>query len=195
MARAQPSRCSMLTKTIVTVLLMLIIMTGLTILVIWLSIKPKRPFYYIKDGSINSYSLTKDHHLNASYTLVLKSFNPNKKMHLRYKKMDIKILFENVTVASGVIGPWHQHKREKKEFKLDLVSHNVELSRAVALRMELARSLDDIVLDVELKSRLRSKLGIWQSRYYHMKVSCAHVEAHFSNSSKESHGSCSTSKF
>ncbi|XP_076888488.1 uncharacterized protein At1g08160-like [Bidens hawaiensis] len=138
MARAQPSRRSMLTKTIVTVLLMLIIMTGLTILVIWLSIKPKRPFYYIKGGSINNYSLTKDHHLNASYNLVRKSFNPNKKMHLRYKKMDIKILFENVTVASGVIGPWHQHKR----------SHNVELSRAVALGMELARSLDDIVLDV-----------------------------------------------
>ncbi|KAK1411942.1 hypothetical protein QVD17_32817 [Tagetes erecta] len=186
-------RRSMLIKTIITVLLALVIMTGITILVIWLSIKPKRPVYFIKGGSINNYSLTKDHHLNASYNLVLMSFNPSKKMHILYKKTEIKILFENVVIARGAIDPWHQHKREKREVKLDLVSRDLVLSKAVAGHLEQAKSLDQVVLDVELKGRLKSKLGAWKSRYYHMKVSCDHVVAHFSNSSKESHGSCDTS--
>ncbi|KAJ0612186.1 putative Late embryogenesis abundant protein [Helianthus annuus] len=186
-------RRSLLIRTIVTLLLALIVMTGLTILVIWLSIKPKRPVYFIKGASINNYTLTKDHHLYASYNLVLMSVNTNKKMHILYKKMDIKILFENVMVARGVIEPWHQHKREKKKFTLDLVSRNVELSGEVSRHLELAKLSDQVVLDVELKSRLKSKLGIWKSRYYHMKVSCEHIVAQFSDSSKESHGSCSTS--
>ncbi|KAI3683576.1 hypothetical protein L1987_84084 [Smallanthus sonchifolius] len=184
-------RRSMLIKTTITVLLALIVMTGLTILVIWLSMKPKRPVYFIDGGSINNYTLTKDYHLNASYNFVLKTFNPNKKMLILYKKMEIKIMFENVTVASGVIDPWHQHKREKRAFKLDLASRDVVLSRAVSEHLEHAKSLDQVVLEVELKGRIRSKLGVWKSRYYHMKISCEHVVAQFSNSSKGSHGSCS----
>ncbi|KAD5803378.1 hypothetical protein E3N88_14738 [Mikania micrantha] len=185
-------RRSMLIKTIITIVLALIVMIGLTILIIWLNIKPKRPIYYISGGSINNYTLTKDHHLYASYNLVLKSFNPNQKMHILYKKMEIKIMYENVELASGVIDAWHQHKIEKREFKLDLVSHNVVLSEAVSGHLKLAKSLNQVVLDLELKSKIKSKLGIWKSRYYHMRVSCVNVVSQFSNSSKGCHGSCNT---
>ncbi|KAK9058628.1 hypothetical protein SSX86_023470 [Deinandra increscens subsp. villosa] len=185
-------RCSILIKSIITLVLALIVMIGLAILIIWLSLKPRRPYYIIKGGSINNFTLTKDHHLNASYNLVLKSFNPSKKMQIQYKKMEIKIMFGNVTVASGVIDSWHQHKREKRDFKLELVSRNVVLSGEVSGRLGHAKLLDEVVLGVEIKSRIRSKMGMWRSRYYNMKVSCGHVVSQVSNSSKGAYGSCST---
>ncbi|KAD5803376.1 hypothetical protein R6Q59_024386 [Mikania micrantha] len=193
-------RRSILIKIIIIIVLALIVLIGLALLVkigLHLAIrqvtKLKRPIYYISGGSINNYILTKDHHLYASYNLVLESFNPNKMMPILYKKMEIKIMYENVELASGVIDAWRQHKREKREFKLDLVSHNVVLSEAVSGHLKLAKSLDQVVLDLELKSKIKYKIiGLLNSRYYHMKVSCVNVVSQFSNSSKGSHGSCNT---
>ncbi|KAI3738647.1 hypothetical protein L2E82_28710 [Cichorium intybus] len=179
-------RRSILVKTIITGILAFTVMIGVTILIIWLTIKPRKPAYSINNGSIHDYNLSKDNHLNASFNFVLRSFNPSKSMAVYYDKMKITLLFEHETIASGVIDSWHQHKRNRTSFELDLTSHNVKLSGALPRNIEMAKSSNQVVVDVKLKGRIRSKLGIWKSRYYHMTVSCGNVVVEFSNSSNGS---------
>ncbi|KAI3696926.1 hypothetical protein L6452_29559 [Arctium lappa] len=177
------SRRSMLAKSFITILFILIIMIGMTILVIWLTIRPKKPFYSVRGGSIHDYSLSKDN-LNATYSFFLKSYNPNTRMSIYYGKMEITILFNHETIGSGVIEPWHHPKRNATIFKLDLASRNVKLSETVSRDLKLAKSTNEVVLDMKLKGRVKIKKGVWKSRYFRMQVSCVDVVAKFSNSSK-----------
>ncbi|CAI9260645.1 unnamed protein product [Lactuca saligna] len=182
------SRSSMMVKTIITGLLALIVMIGVTILIIWLTIKPRTPAYFINNGSIHDYNLSKDYHLNASYNFVLKTFNPSKRMSVYYDKMELTLLFKNETIGSGVMPSWHQHKRNRTTSELDLESHNVKLSEAMSRDIEMVKSTNQVVVDLKMKGRIRSKLGIWKSRYYHMTVSCVNVVAEISKSLNGSRG-------
>ncbi|GKA28995.1 late embryogenesis abundant protein, LEA-14 [Tanacetum coccineum] len=182
------SRRSMLMTTFSSLFFILAIMIGLTILIIWLTLRPRKPVFSVIDASVNNFKLSKNNHLDASYTIDLFSFNPNTKMSIQYKKMDVTIMFEDETVANGVIGSWHQHRRSKWSYKLELASHNVELSSALSQHLQLAKSSNNVFITVMLKGKIRSKMGIWRSKYYHMKVSCLHVVVPFSNSSERYQG-------
>ncbi|KAL4560831.1 hypothetical protein LXL04_032986 [Taraxacum kok-saghyz] len=179
-------RRSILFKTITIGVLAFIIMIGVTILIIWLTIKPRKPGISIYNASIHDYNLSKDNHLNASYNFVVRSFNPNKKMSVYFDKMTVTLLFKHETIGIGLINSWHQHKRNRTSFELDLTSHDTKLSGALSQDMGMAKSSNQVVLDVKMKGRIKSKLGIWKSRYYHITVSCVNVVAEISNSSNTS---------
>ncbi|KAM0024854.1 hypothetical protein Hdeb2414_s0022g00620411 [Helianthus debilis subsp. tardiflorus] len=71
-----------LVRLIVIVLLALIIFVGLTVLIIWLTIKPKKLVYSIDDVAIHNYYLSNANHLNATYNLTLSAYNPNKQWRI-----------------------------------------------------------------------------------------------------------------
>ncbi|XP_071730973.1 uncharacterized protein At1g08160-like [Rutidosis leptorrhynchoides] len=175
---------SKLIRLIAIVLLTLIVLVGLIILIIWLTIKPKKLVYTIEDGSIHNYNLTNGNHLNASYFFILRAYNPNKKVSIFYDKVDINVLYDDQTVSRGTIDPFYQPKRNATRFKLNLDSHDVALPEQTARDLKMERSSGRMEMEVKLRARLRFKVGVWKSRHYRLKVSCAPIMAHFSSSSK-----------
>ncbi|KAI3822838.1 hypothetical protein L1987_10437 [Smallanthus sonchifolius] len=175
---------SNLFRIIAIVLLALVVLVGLTILIIWLTVKPKKLVYSIDDGSIHNYNLSNANHLNATYNFILRAYNPNKKVSVYYDKVDIAVLYDDDTISRGTIDPFHQPKRNATRFKLNLASHDVSLREEVARDLKVERSSGRVEMVVNFKARIRFKVGAWKSRHYHMKVSCAPIMVHFSTSSK-----------
>lgn len=175
---------SRLIRVIAIVLLALIVIVGLTILIVWLTIKPKKLVYSIDDGSIHNYNLSNANHLNASYNFILRAYNPNKKVSVYYDKVDIVVMYDDDTLSRGAIDPFYQPKRNATRFKLNLASHDVSLRDEVARDLKVERTSGRVEMVVNLKARIRFKVGAWKSRHYHMKVSCAPIMVHFSTSSK-----------
>ncbi|XP_076907138.1 uncharacterized protein At1g08160-like [Bidens hawaiensis] len=175
---------SKLIRIIAIVLLALIVLVGLTILIIWLTIKPKKLVYSIDDASINNYNMSNTNHLNATYNFILRAYNPNKKVSIYHDKVDIAVLYDDETISRGTIHPFHQPKRNATRFKLNLASHDMSLPDVVARDLKTERSSGQVEMAVNLKARIRFKVGGWKSRHYHMKVSCAPIMVHFSSSSK-----------
>ncbi|KAJ0778360.1 putative Late embryogenesis abundant protein, LEA_2 subgroup [Helianthus debilis subsp. tardiflorus] len=174
-----------LVRLIVIVLLALIIFVGLTVLIIWLTIKPKKLVYSIDDVAIHNYYLSNANHLNATYNLTLSAYNPNKKVSIYYDKVDIIVLYDDETISRGTIDAFYQSKINTTRFKLNLASHDVALPDRIARDLKVERTLGRVELRVKLKTRIRFKLGMWKSRQYdHIKVSCAPLMVHFSSSSK-----------
>ncbi|KAI3716556.1 hypothetical protein L1987_67514 [Smallanthus sonchifolius] len=173
-----------LMRLIAIVLIALIILVGLTVLVIWLTIKPKKLIYSIDDGSLHNYNLSNANHLNATYNFILRAYNPNKKVYIYYDKVDIDVLYDKETISKGTIDPFYQPKRNTTRFKLNLASHDVALLDPIALNLKVESSLGRVELGVKLKARIRFKVGVWKSRHYRMKVSCTPIIVHFSSSSK-----------
>ncbi|KAL4591624.1 hypothetical protein LXL04_004593 [Taraxacum kok-saghyz] len=179
----QPAH-SKLVRLIAIVLLVLIVLVGLTILIIWLTIKPKKLVYSIDDGSIHNYNLSNGNHLNSTYYFMLRAYNPNKKVAIYYDKVDVTVLYDDETLSRGIIDPFHQPKRNATRFKLNLASHDVPLHDQTARDLKAERSSGQVEMTVKLRAKIRFKVGVWKSRHYHMKVSCAPIMVHFSSSSK-----------
>ncbi|KAF5773468.1 putative Late embryogenesis abundant protein [Helianthus annuus] len=175
---------SKLIRLIAIIFLALIVLVGLTILIIWLTIKPKKLVYSIDDASIHNYNLSNTNHLNATYNFILRAYNPNKKVSVYYNKVDIDVLYDDETVSRGTIDPFHQPKRNATRFKLNLASHDVSLTNGIAHDLKAERSSGQVEMVVKLKARIKFKVGAWKSRHYHMKVTCAPIMVHFSSSSK-----------
>ncbi|KAI3523358.1 hypothetical protein L1887_01422 [Cichorium endivia] len=179
-----PPTRSKLVRLIAIVLLALIVLVGLVILIIWLTIKPKKLVYSIDDGSIHNYNLSNGNHLNSTYNFILRAYNPNKKVSIYYDKVDIAVLYDDETLTRGTIDPFYQPKRNATRFMLNLASHDVLLPDQIARDLKVERTSGRVEMTVKLRARIRFKVGVWKSRHYHMKVSCAPIMVHFSTSSK-----------
>ncbi|KVH90744.1 uncharacterized protein At1g08160 [Cynara cardunculus var. scolymus] len=178
-----PSRFN-LVRLIAIVLLTLIVLVGLTILIIWLTIKPKKLVYSIDDAAVHNYVLSNSNHLNATYYFILRAYNPNKKVSIYYDKVDVVVLYDDETLSTGTIDPFYQPKRNATSFKLNLSSRDVSLPQQIARDMKVERSSGQIEMTVKLKARIRFKVGVWKSRHYGMRVTCAPIMVHYSYSSK-----------
>ncbi|KAI3679459.1 hypothetical protein L2E82_51370 [Cichorium intybus] len=179
-----PPTRSKLVRLIAIVLLALIVLVGLVILIVWLTIKPKKLVYSIDDGSIHNYNLSNGNHLNSTYNFILRAYNPNKKVSIYYDKVDIAVLYDDETLTRGTIDPFYQPKKNATRFMLNLASHDVPLPDQIARDLKVERTSGRVEMTVKLRARIRFKVGVWKSRHYHMKVSCAPIMVHFSTSSK-----------
>lgn len=163
------------------VLLALIILVSLAVLIIWLTVKPKRLIYTIEDGSIHGYNLT-NNQLKANFDFILRAYNPNTKLSIYYDKMEVSVYYDDQTVAFDTVSPFFQPHRNVTRLGLKLVAKDVTLFQSAAKDLSLEKSSGEVELDVKVKARIRFKVKAWKSRRRTMRVSCKPVLVHFSSS-------------
>lgn len=179
---AAKPRHSMLVRAIAILLLALIVLVGVTVLIIWVAVKPKKLVYTIEDGSIHGFNLTNNNHLNATFNLVIRSYNPNSKVSIYYDKVEVFISYDDETVAFNTVDPFFQPRRNVTHLGVKLVAQDVALFGAVAKDLKLEKSAGEVELDVRVKAKIRFKVGVWKSRHRTMRILCSPTMVHFSSS-------------
>ncbi|XP_059431106.1 uncharacterized protein At1g08160-like [Corylus avellana] len=174
---------SKLLRCIAVVLLTLIVLVGLAVLIIWLSVRPRRLVYTVEDGSIRNFNLN-NNHLNASFDFVIRSYNPNSKVSVFYDSIEVSTLYEDKTVAYKVVDPFFQSHRNVTRLELKLAAQYVALVGSTARDLRLEKSTGDIELTVLLKAKIRFKLGTWKSKHRTLRVWCSPVLVHLSGYKK-----------
>ncbi|KAH7837664.1 hypothetical protein Vadar_016454 [Vaccinium darrowii] len=178
---AAKPRHSILVRTIAIVLLALIVLVGLSVLIIWLAVRPKKLVYTIEDGSIHGFNLT-NNHLNATFNFVIRSYNPNTKVSFYYDEVEVSVSYDDETVAFNTVDPFFQPRRNVTHLGVKLVAQDVGLFGAVAKDLRLERSAGEVELDVRVKAKIRFKVGVWKSRHRTMWILCSPTLVHFSSS-------------
>ncbi|EYU36121.1 hypothetical protein ABFS82_14G237900 [Erythranthe guttata] len=176
-----PPRHSALCRCIAGVLLSLIIITGLTILIIWLAVQPRKLKYSIEHGSIGGYSLAKDDHLNASFHFVLRADNPNRRISVYYDRIDVTVSYEDQKLSVNNVHPFYQRRRNVTHVDMDLVAKNAVLFGAVARDLKMERGSGDVDLDVRIRAAIRMKIGVFKI-HRTLKVLCEQVTVPFNSS-------------
>ncbi|XP_058227464.1 uncharacterized protein At1g08160-like [Rhododendron vialii] len=185
---ARPGR-SKLFRTIGIILLIIILLVGLTILIIWLAVKPKRLVYSIESGSISGYNLSQTNHLNSTFNFILRAYNPNTKVSVYYKKVETSVWFDGQKLAFNTLAPFLQRHKNVTRLGVNLVAQDVALSGDTAKGMKTERSGGAVELDVRMKARIRLKVGAWKGRRT-LRVLCPSVLVRFSSSPTVVRKSC-----
>ena len=185
MANPQPPRSfthSMLVRTIAIVLLALIILVGVSVLIIWLAVRPKRLVYTVEEGSIHGFNLTQNNHLNATFNFVIRAHNPNTKVSIYYDKVEAYVFYYDETVAFTTVDPFFQPRRNVTHQRLNLMARDAALEGAAARDLRLEKSSGEVELDIRVKAKIRFKVGVWKSQHRTLRILCSPTMVHFSSS-------------
>ena len=117
---AKPAH-SNLVRTIAIVLLALIVIAGLIILIIWLTVKPKKLIYTVEEASIRGYNLT-NNHLNSTFNFVIRAYNPNTKVSIYYDRVEVSVSYDDQLVAFNSLDSFYQPRRTVTHLRPKLVA-------------------------------------------------------------------------
>ncbi|KAL2239882.1 uncharacterized protein At1g08160 [Sesamum indicum] len=178
--QGQRQRHPFLVRSIAGVLLALILITGLAVLIIWLSVQPRKLRYSIEEGSISGYNLTNDR-LNSNFHFVLRAENPNKRISLYYDRIDVTVSYEDQKLSVNNVHPFYQRRRNITHLDLDLVAKDAVLYGAVARDLKMERGSGSVDLDVKIRAKIRLKVGVFKI-HRKLKVECGPITVPFSPS-------------
>ncbi|KAK6936121.1 Late embryogenesis abundant protein, LEA_2 subgroup [Dillenia turbinata] len=172
-----------LLRWIAVAILALIVIVGLAVLIIWLAIKPKRLVYTVEEGFIQNFNLT-NNHLNATFDIVMRAYNPNTKVSIYYDSVEVSVTYDDQTVAFTGVEPFFQPHLNVTRLEVKPVAQYLPLKGSMAKDLGLEKSSGEVELAVYLKARIRFKVGDWKSKDRTLRVACDPVLAHFSSSKK-----------
>ncbi|XP_049411894.1 uncharacterized protein At1g08160-like [Solanum stenotomum] len=165
--RLSPVRC------IALIVLTIIVIVGLTILVIWLSVKPRRPIYSIENASLHNYNMTKNEHLYGNFNFTLKAYNPNSRVSIYYDSIEVKLFYNSLQIAFNNAETFFQPHRNVTYLDLFLSAKDVALYGDIARDLKTERTSGAVEVEIKVRAKIRFKVGIWKSSHRKLKLSCS----------------------
>lgn len=172
---------SSILRLLAIVFLTLIILVGIAVLITWLVVKPRHLVYTVEDGSIHNFNIS-DNHLNSTFDFVVRAYNPNTKVSVYYDTIEARVDYDDQTLASVVVQPFFQRHKNATRLEVKLKSQSVALFGSVAKDMKIERSSGKVELSVQIKAKIRFKVGVWKSSHMILRIYCSPVLVHFSRS-------------
>lgn len=158
---------------IALILLTIIVIIGLTVLVIWLSVKPRRPIYTIENASLHNYNMTKNDHLYGNFNFTLKAYNPNSRVSIYYDSIEVKLFYNTLQIAFNNAETFFQPRRNVTYLDLFLSAKDVALYGDIARDLKTERTSGAVEVEIKVRAKIRFKVGIWKSSHRKLKLSCS----------------------
>ncbi|PIA43565.1 hypothetical protein AQUCO_01900156v1 [Aquilegia coerulea] len=184
-------RPRLLLRCIVFSILSIIILVGLALLIAWLAVRPQRLVYTVEEGKVHGFDL-QNNHLNASFDFVFESYNPNRKVSLYYDSIAVLVTYHDQTIAFDSIEPFYQRRYNVTKFGVKPMARSVPLSGKVSKDLKHEQSYGEMDLEVQLKARIRFKIGIWKSSRSTLTNFCNPVKVHLDSSKAFKRTYCGT---
>ncbi|CAL1403819.1 unnamed protein product [Linum trigynum] len=151
-----------------------LIIIGLTVLIMWAVLRPKKPTFLLQDATLYAFNLTNSNlFLTTTLQVTLSSRNPNRRVGIDYTRLGIYASYRNqqITLATelpqGYLGT-----KDVTMWSPFLYGETVPVSPNLvqAVGQDLAAGV--VIVNVKVYGRVRWKVGSWLSGKYHLAVNC-----------------------
>jgi hypothetical protein len=157
-------------------LLALVLIAAFITLVVYLALRPSKPSFYLQDLQLRRPISLGDPSLTASAQVTLASRNPNDRVGIFYKRLDVFVTYRDEPVTVPVSLPaLYQGHRDVAVWSPVLAAQAVPVAGYVADALKQDVAAGFVALTVKVDGRLKWKVGSWVSGSYHLFVSCPAV--------------------
>lgn len=188
------NRCCLCFVGLIAFILAILLLAGITGFVLWVIYRPHQPNFTVTSVQIPKFNVTKDSYLRYQFVLQMDAGNPNKKVTFYYDTFSVKVSTDNLDLADGSVPGFFHGTKNSTVLKADLKSENLALGASDAKKLKSAQSKGKITLDVDLQTRVRVKMGKWNSHKVRADINCNGVSAVISGTKKTSASANSDSK-
>ena len=156
-----------------SVLLALVLVVAFVALVVYLALRPSKPSFYLQDLQLRRPIHVGDPSLSASAQVTLASRNPNDRVGVLYKRLDVFVTYRDQPITAPVsLPPQYQGHRDVTVWSPVLAAEAVPVAAYVADAMKQDVAAGFVALQVKVDGRIKWKVGSWVSGSYHLFVSC-----------------------
>ncbi|KAF7000492.1 hypothetical protein CFC21_016387 [Triticum aestivum] len=153
-------------------LLALVVVVAFIALVVYLALRPTKPSFYLQDLQLHSINLG-DPSLSATAQVTLASRNPNDRVGIFYRRLDVFVTYRDEPVTVPIsLPPMYQGHRDVTIWSPVLSGESVPVAGYVAEAMKQDIASGYVSLQVKIDGRVKWKVGTWVSGSYHLFVSC-----------------------
>ena len=170
--RVRDSLTTRVSKVICAIILGLLAVIGLITFVLWLSLRPHRPKFYIQEFSIAGLSQQSGFE-NAEITFNVTVRNSNQNIGIYYEAMNGSVYYKDQRIGSTpLLFPFYQEPKNTTVVDGVLSGAKLTVSSKRWDEFQSDRSRGSVVFSLELTSRIRFKLSMWDSKRHRIHANC-----------------------
>lgn len=158
-----------------SILFLFIFAIGLASLVLWLVYKPKIPTYSVRDVHISTLNVTTSSaqsYVNTDILFTILASNPNHKIRIDYKKVNILTTFQGSSVGQSTIPGWFQEPGNSTTIYAHLNAKNAPLSVSQGSALQTQIRGNDVSLHGRIDIKVGIKIGAWKTPGVWIHVDC-----------------------
>ncbi|KAK9156420.1 hypothetical protein Sjap_003900 [Stephania japonica] len=154
------------TAVLCVIFSVLLIVAGIATLVIFLSVKPKRPLFDTTVASLNSIYLDSTEYFNGDFIFLANFTNPNRKIDVRFEYLDIELYFFDRLIANQVLEPFTERRGEARLQSVHLISSEVYLPLNLSLELRKQIQSNRVKYNIRGTFRVRASIGLIHFSYW-----------------------------
>ncbi|KAL6840752.1 hypothetical protein ACP4OV_029616 [Aristida adscensionis] len=154
------------------VVLTVVLAAGIIFFVLWLSLRPHRPKFFLAEFSI--LSLNRQSGLaNLPVRFIVNEQNPNQKIGIYYGAIDGSVYYGDQLIASGPVMPrFYQAPKGEVAVRGELTATGPVPTDRMWQRFAGEVSAGSVTMRLRFNSTVRFKVKVWDTREHHVKVDC-----------------------
>ncbi|KAF6158345.1 hypothetical protein GIB67_022425 [Kingdonia uniflora] len=170
--RVQESLTSRVFKIICAVFLNLVLLLGIIAFIVWLSLRPHRPRFYISSFSIPSLNQENGFE-NAQISFDETVRNANHDIGIYYDAMTATVYYRDKSIGeTPLLYPFYQPSKNTTLIHGELSGATLTVNSDKWKEFLEDRRKGTVIFRLDISSRIRFKVKRWNSRHHKMHTSC-----------------------
>ncbi|KAK4284419.1 hypothetical protein QN277_001253 [Acacia crassicarpa] len=170
--RVHDSLSTRVSKVLCGIFLSLLAIVGLIAFILWLSLRPHRPRFYIHDFSVPGLAQESGFQ-NAEVKFFVTARNSNQHIVINYEVMDGTVYYRDQNIGTTpLLFPFSQEPKNTTEVHGVLSGATLTVTSQRWAEFLNDRAQGSVVFRVELTSTIKFKISTWQSRRHRMHANC-----------------------
>ncbi|XP_010246801.1 PREDICTED: protein YLS9-like [Nelumbo nucifera] len=170
--RRRPVCCCVL-STFMKVLIAICVALGITVLVLWLVLRPNKMKFYVVTADLSEFNLTNGNTLNYNLSLNMAVRNPNKRIGIYYDRLEAVASYQGERFAWDNLPHFYQGHKNTTNIPVNFHGQPVVvLDGSDILTFDAEKSSGLFYIDVKIYSRIRFKIGSIKTRRIKPEIEC-----------------------
>lgn len=164
--------CCCLLSTFCSLLLAFLFLAGLTILILWLVLKPVHlPKYSLDNVEVRNFALTGST-LNADIAYNITANNPNRKIGIKYDTINLDTSYSGQALGRSVIPGFYQGHQNVTSLSSELKVQNASLTPTSASALTTQLEANSVPMHVRADAKVHARIGKYTSPGFWVRVDC-----------------------
>lgn len=171
------------------IILFLAIIVLITVLIVWLVLRPTKPKFYLRDATVMAFNLSLTPSiLTTTIQVTIAIRNPNQRIGIFYDRLQVYASYKSQPITlSSKNRPFYQPRKGVSVLSPFLFGVDVPMAPYLSTSLSQDEQSGSALLVVKIDGRVRWKVGSWTSGRYHLFVNCpAYLSFDTTGSTEES---------
>uniref|UniRef100_A0A5B7BKQ3 Late embryogenesis abundant protein LEA-2 subgroup domain-containing protein n=2 Tax=Davidia involucrata TaxID=16924 RepID=A0A5B7BKQ3_DAVIN len=171
--RVKGSLTTRVSKLVCAIFLGLLFFLGIITFILWLSLRPHRPRFHIRNFSVPGLAQENGFE-NAQVIFNATARNANQNIGIYYDSMDVKLYYKDQSIGgTSLLIPFYQEPKNTTVLYGVLSGASLTVNNQRWAQFLADRAKGTVIFRLEVSSTIRFKVFTWISRRHKMHANCA----------------------